>query len=196
MNTRKAITTSALALGVLAGSAGIASAVSSQGSTASPAPSTSTVEDETQDPILNGSVQSPEIEGQSEADESAALASLASITADDAGQAALAANSGATVNGVQLENENGSVVYEVDMTDASGAAIEVKVDAGDGAVLAQESGDDEAGEGAEGTESEADDSTETDGVDHQFEGEETGENGDGVADADDANEAPEVAPAN
>lgn len=196
MNVRKTITTSALALGVLAGSAGIASAVSSQGSTAQPSLPTSTVEDETQDPILNGSVQSPEIEGQSEADESAALASLASITADDAGQAALAANPGAAVNGVQLGNENGSVVYEVDMTDASGAAIEVKVDAGDGAVLAQESGDDEAGEGAEGTESEADDSTETDGVDHQFEGEETGENGDGVADADDANEAPEVAPAN
>lgn len=193
MNVRKTITTSALALGVLAGSAGIAGAVTAQDS---PAPSTSTVEDQTQDPMLNGSVQSPEIEGQSEADESAALASLASITADDAGQAALAANPAATVNGVQLENENGSVVYEVDMTDASGAAIEVKVDAGDGAVLAQESGDDEDGDGAEDTESEADDSTETDGVDHQFEGEETGENGDGVADADDANEAPEEAPGN
>lgn len=113
--------------------------------------------------MLNGSVQSPEVEGQSEADESAALESLASITADDAGQAALAANPGATVNGVQLGNENGSVVFEIDMTDASGAVIEVEVDAGNGAVLAQESGDVEANEGAEGPESEADDSTETDG---------------------------------
>ncbi len=192
MNVRKTMTTSALALGVLAGSAGIASAVSAPGSTAQPAASTSTVEDETQDPMLNGSVQSPEIEGQSEADESAALESLASITADDASQSALATNPGATVNDVQLGNENGSVVFEVDMTDASGAAIEVKVDAGNGAVLAQESGD----EASEGTESEADDSTETDGIDHQFEGEETGENGDGAPDADDANEAPEVAPTN
>jgi len=195
MNVRKTITTSALALGVLAGSAGIASAVSSQGSTAQPAP-TSTAEDETQDPTLNGSVQSPEVEGRSEDDESAALESLASITADDARQAALTANPGATVNDVQLGNENGSVVYEVGMIDSTGFAIEVKVDAGDGAVLAQESGDDEANEAVEGRESEADDSTETDGIDHQFEGEETGENGDGVPDADDANDAPEVAPAN
>ena len=44
--------------------------------------------------------------------------------------------------------------------------------------------------------SEAADSTETDGIDHQFEGEETGANGDGVPDADDATEALEVAPAN
>lgn len=196
MNVRKTITTSVLALGVLAGSAGIASAVTAQGSTGQPAASTATAEDETQDPTLNGSVQSPEIEGRSEADESAELEPLASITAEDASSAALAANAGATVNDVQLENDNGSVVYEVDMTDASGTAIEVKVDAGNGAVLAQESGDDEASAGAEGTESEADESTETDGIDHQFEGEETGEKGDGVPDADDANEAPEVAPAN
>ncbi len=186
MDVRKTITTSALALGVLAGSAGIASAVSS---TAQPAPAPT--EDQTQDPILNGSVQSPEVEGQSEADESVALRSLASITADDAGQAALAANPGATINAVQLENENGSVVYEVDMTDASGSAIEVKVDAGNAAVLAQESGDDEANEGAE-----SEDETEIDGIDHEFEGEEIGENGNGVPDADDANETPEIAPAN
>jgi uncharacterized membrane protein YkoI len=185
MNVRKTITTSALALGVLAGSAGVASAVTSSSSATQPSSSANAVEDQTQDPMLNGSVQSPEVDGQSEADESAALESLASITADDAGQAALVANPGATVDGVQLGNENGSVVFEVDMTDASGAAIEVKVDAGNGAVLAQESGD-----------GEADDSTETDGIDHEFEGEETGENGDGVADADDANEAPEVAPDN
>jgi uncharacterized membrane protein YkoI len=167
MNVRKTITTSALALGVLAGSAGIASAVSSPGSTAQPAPA-ATADDQTQDPMLNGSVQSPEVEGQSEADESAALEALTSITADDAGQAALVANPGATLNGVQLGNENGSVVYEVDMTDPSSTAIEVKVDAGNGAVLAQESGDDD----------------------------EVGNNGDGVPDAGDANETPEVAAVN
>ncbi len=169
MNVRKTVTTSALALGVLAGSAGIASAVNSQGATAQPA--TSEVEDDTQDPILDGSIQAPEIEGQSEADELAGLEALATITADDASKAALAANPGATVNGVELENENGSVVYEVDMTDSAGAAIEVKIDAGNGAVLAQESGDDDANEGAD---------------DDANEGPE----------ADEINEAPEVAPAN
>ncbi len=66
MNVRKTITTSAIALGVLAGSAGIASAVNSQGSTAQPETS---VDDEREDPKLNGSVQSPEIEGQSEAED-------------------------------------------------------------------------------------------------------------------------------
>lgn len=173
MNTRKAITTSALALGVLAGSAGIASAMSSQGSSPQRASPTSTVEDDTQDPALNGSVQASEIEGQSEAEESATLESLASITADEAGQAALTANPGATVNSVELENENGSVVFEVDMTDSSGAALEVKVDAGNGAVLAQESGQDDDNEGSEGPEDEANEGPE----------------------ADEVNEAPEVAPA-
>ena len=92
MNVRKTITTSALALGVLAGSAGVANAMTAPASEAQPAPIESTVEDQTQ---------------------------------------------------------------------------------------------------AESPESEADESTETDGIDHEFEGEETGENGDGVPDADDDNEAPE-----
>jgi len=46
--------------------------------------------------------------------------------------------------------------------------------------------DDEAGE-VEGVGDEA-----IDGIDHQFEGEEVGNNGDGIPDADDANEGAEV----
>jgi len=46
--------------------------------------------------------------------------------------------------------------------------------------------DDEAGE-VEGAGDEA-----VDGIDHQFEGEEIGNNGDGIPDADDANEAAEA----
>jgi len=52
----------------------------------------------------------------------------------------------------------------------------------------------EAPESAASAESKAEDLTETDGVDHRFEGEEIGNNGDGIADANDANEAPEVMP--
>lgn len=96
--------------------------------------------------MLDGSIHSAEIEGQSEAEESSALAALATITDAEATEAAVGANPDATVDAVQLGNENGSVVYEVTMTDASGASLEVKVDAGNGAVLAQEAGS-EADEG-------------------------------------------------
>lgn len=180
MNTRRAITTSAIALGVLAGSAGIAAAVSSQGSTAQEAPTTGTTEDEVPDPMPSGSIQAPDVEGQSEAEESAALESLATISADDAAQAALVANPGATVNGVELENEDGSVVYEVDVADSAGTTLEVKIDAGNGAVLTQESGDE-----AEGPEDEADEADEG----HEDEADEGPED-----EADEANETPEVAP--
>jgi len=165
MNVRKTVTAAAVGLGALAGSVGLANALSSSGSAeeqAPTAPAAGAEVEETEDPMLDGSIQSPEIEGQSEAAESAALESLATITADEAGQAALTANPGGTVADVELENENGSVVYEVHMTDASGQAIEVQVDAGNGAVLGQEADDDsDAQDEAEGVEDD------DDGVEHE-----------------------------
>ncbi len=197
---RKTITTSAIALGVLAGSAGIASALSSTSPADQSTPAAANAEsDRIQEPTLDGSIKSAEVEGQSEAEESSALTALATISSDEAAASALAANPGATVNGVELGNENGTVVYEVDLTDASGAALEVKIDAGTAAVLAQESGDENESDASATEEAEGDEGTETDGIDHQFEGAETGNNGDGVADADDANEAdeaPDTTPAN
>jgi uncharacterized membrane protein YkoI len=149
MNVRKTITTSALAVGVLLGSAGLANAMTSSGSPAQQVPAPAAVDgNQDQDPMLDGSIQSAEIEGQSEAEESSALAALATITDAEATEAAVAATPDATVDAVQLGNENGSVVYEVAMTDSSGASLEVKVDAGNGAVLAQETGD-EADEGVD-----------------------------------------------
>jgi len=181
MNVRKTVTTAALGLGVLAGSAGLASALNSGPTTSTPARAAES--DQTQDPMLNGSIQAPDDEGMAEADEAATLADLATISADDASAAAVAANPGSTVSSVELGNENGSVVYEVRLTDASGAALEVKVDAGDGSVLAQESDDendgneaDEANEADEGSESDDDD-----GADGEID--------------DDATETTEVAPA-
>lgn len=118
---------------------------------AAPSP---TPKQEAQDPNLNGSIQFPEDESASEADEAKTLGDLAKVSSADAEKAALAAVPGGTVLGSALENDNGSVIYEVDMTDTNGKSIEVKVDAGNGAVLSQESTDEteveDASEGSEG----------------------------------------------
>jgi hypothetical protein len=72
----------------------------------------------------------------SESAEAAALASQAKITADQANAAALAANSGATVVKTDLGDENGSLVYSVELSNGS----EVKVDAGNAKILATDPG--------------------------------------------------------
>lgn len=144
----------AAALGVALGAGGIASAVG--GTTPSAAEA-----DKTQEPAYTSSVTVADTESASEADESAALAGLATITADEARDAALAAVPG-TAGEVELENENGNVVYGVEITDASGASHDVKVDAGNGTVLAQEADDaDDADESDEGDD-EADEGPEAD----------------------------------
>ena len=86
-----------------------------------------------QDPAYTGSIPVDQAanEGLSEADESAALAGQATLTSDQAQAAALAANPGATVVKVELDNENGKLVYSVELSNGS----DVKVDAGNGAIL-------------------------------------------------------------
>jgi len=70
-------------------------------------------------------------------------------TADQAQAAALAQFPGATVTQVELQDENGALVWGVTLTDASGAAQDVTVDGTSGQVLsAQAAGSD----GAEGPE--------------------------------------------
>lgn len=76
-------------------------------------------------------------QGLNEADESAALAKLAKITTEEANTAALAANAGATVVKTTLQSENGTLVYGVELS----TGVEVQVDAGNGAILATETGD-------------------------------------------------------
>ena len=68
----------------------------------------------------------------------AALAKLAKISEADARNAALAKFPGATIQKASLEDENGNVVWAVRLTDAKKAAQEVKVDAGNAAILAVE----------------------------------------------------------
>jgi uncharacterized membrane protein YkoI len=85
-----------------------------------------------------GSIQvdDAQYDGMSEADEAAALQSKATISAADAETAALAANPGATVVKTELDNENGSVVYSVELSNGN----DVKVDAGNGQILHTEVG--------------------------------------------------------
>lgn len=84
-------------------------------------------------------------EGTSGAEESAALTAVATITSDDASSAAVAANPG-TVRKVELENENGNVVYSVEIDTGSGI-VDVKVDAGNARILGTESDDGKAHDG-------------------------------------------------
>jgi len=139
---RRRIYVSAVAVGLALGSVGIAAAATGE-SAADTAPEDA---NEVQEPIYTGSIQAPaEDESLSEADEAASLAPLATISADEAATAASSAVEG-DVGKVELDNENGVVVYSVEITDASGSGTDVKVDAGDGNILDQQAddGDEEA----------------------------------------------------
>jgi uncharacterized membrane protein YkoI len=84
-----------------------------------------------QDPQLACSIAVPDPEPSN-------LASLATILPEDATVKALAGQpAGTTVLLTELGNENGCLVYEVELSNH----LEVKVDAGNGAVLHVEAGD-------------------------------------------------------
>ena len=85
-------------------------------------------------------------EGMSEADEAATLQSKATITAKDAEAAALAANPGTTVVKTELDNENGALVYSVELSNG----MDVKVDAGNGKILHTEQGGPDQGVAEQG----------------------------------------------
>lgn len=73
---------------------------------------------------------------KAEQQEDANLASKAKITKDEAIKAAMAAYPGYAVKGAAIGNENGYLIYEIKMVDNAGKSLEVKVDAGNGKVLA------------------------------------------------------------
>lgn len=100
-------------------------------------------------PSVKGSITVPEQAGeQDEAAEQQALAGLATVTPDEAVRAATAAEPG-TAGPAELGDEDGSLVYEVVVTRADGSAVEVKIDAGNAAVLATEAEDGGAESGSE-----------------------------------------------
>jgi len=97
-----------------------------------------------QQPQYTGSitVDESQYEGMSEADEAAALQAMATITSAEAEAAALAANPGTTVVKTELDNENGVLVYSVEL----GNGMDVKVDAGNGEILQTEQAGNDAAE--------------------------------------------------
>lgn len=99
-----------------------------------------------QQPQYTGSitVNEAQYKGMSEADEAAALQSKANITSAQAEAAALAANPGTTVVKTGLDNENGVLVYSVELTNGK----DVKVDAGNGKILHIEQSGNDATEAA------------------------------------------------
>ena len=84
-------------------------------------------------PIYTGSINVDQsaTEAMDEAAEAAALQGQATISAADAEAAALAANPGTTVVKTELDNENGALVYSVELSNGA----DVKVDAGNGSIL-------------------------------------------------------------
>lgn len=150
MTVTRAITAGTIATALALGGTGVAMATSAAAST--PADATSDEQDSSyvgSIPAPNESTEGAEgsegaegAEGAKDTAESAALASLATITPDEAAAAALKAVPG-TVTDTQLEDENGYVVYGVYVTAADGSFTEVKIDAGNGSMLAQETADSE-----------------------------------------------------
>lgn len=90
-----------------------------------------------------GTINAP-AEG-SDSKEDAALATLATVTEAEAGTAATDAVPG-TAGAIGLEDEDGFVVWEVEVTQDNGTVVEVLIDAGDSSVLAQETEDGDEGE--------------------------------------------------
>lgn len=157
--TRKPVYAALAGVGIMIGAAGLASAATGGSSTTPPAaeqaanatqPTTDGTDeadggDEHGDEHGGGADYTSSItvaddtEATSEADEQATLAGLAAISADDASAAALATQPG-TVSSVTLENENGNVVYTVEI-DTNTGTVEVTIDAGNATVLATETDD-------------------------------------------------------
>lgn len=83
-------------------------------------------------------------QNEGESGEAANLASQAKIDAKQAMSAALAQVPGSVLK-VSLDNENGNLVYSVEIKIASNGVKDVKVDAGNGKVLTVDSGGEDNG---------------------------------------------------
>ncbi|MDQ0414762.1 PepSY domain-containing protein [Mesobacillus stamsii] len=107
--------------------------------------------------------KSVEVTGQQEQQQ---LAKEATITKQDAISAALKDVAGKATN-TELEDENGTVVYGVSVTDNKGKQQDVKVDAKTGKVLKVEADDKEEGEKGEKAEKEGKESEAADQQEQQ-----------------------------
>lgn len=143
--TKRVVYAALVGIGLTAGSAGLAAAATGQANTVNPPVVEQTVNGGEVSPNYRSSVtvaDAPDTsrEADNEAADAAKLGPLAKITAEQAAIAATAAVPG-TAGNVELEDENGNVVFGVEVTAADGTMSDVKVDAGNGAVLSTESDD-------------------------------------------------------
>lgn len=93
-----------------------------------------------------GSVEAPEREHENDAREDRSLKERSSISLADAEQAATDAQPG-EVTKVEIEEEEGFIVYKVEVAGAGGAEHELEVDAGNGDILDSETDyDDDRGD--------------------------------------------------
>jgi uncharacterized membrane protein YkoI len=163
---KRTVVTAAIATGALLGSAGLASALTTTSQAPPAAAAAAAASQDAEEPTYQSSItvpQNPADENAPEdpAGEAAALAGLAKISPEKASQAATAAIPG-TAGTPQLEDENGNVVYAVEVTTPSGV-VEVKVDAGNGAVLHSEPAANE-GSGKAANDAEVNDGPDTPGA--------------------------------
>lgn len=153
MKVNKRMAGAVIGIALLMGSLGIGIALAQGPTPIAPpqgaSPQEPGTDDQVQSPSYTGSVpvDQAQYEGVSETDEAAALQGKATISVADAEAAALAANPGATVVQTELDNENGVLVYSVELS----GGLDVKVDAGNGQILYTEQDDDgnEVGEADE-----------------------------------------------
>jgi uncharacterized membrane protein YkoI len=160
--TKRVVYATLVGIGLTAGSAGLAAAATNQADGINPSVLEQTQTDGEQSPTYRSSVTVAETpdsgpESDNEAADAATLGPLAKITPEQAAAAATAAVPG-TAGEVELEDENGNVVFGVEVTAADGTMSDVKVDAGTGAVLSNQSDD---GDEREGTETEDGSETES-----------------------------------
>lgn len=139
--TKRIIYGAIAGLGIFAGAVGVASAATGQTTTSGDQPAATAPAAESHDanePTIRSSVTVADNGKElSDAEEAAQLKGLAKTTEDEAKAAATAAVPG-TVTKAELENEDGNVVYDIEIKGADGKVTEVIVDAGNGKVLHQE----------------------------------------------------------
>lgn len=131
--TKRLLTIGLPAAALVVGGTGVASAATSSHPRS---PSTHESDQGEHAPTYRSSVRAPEKEYATDAAEHAALTKLATVTPDQAKRTAAAANHG-TVTDIALEDDNGNVVYSVELRTTKGT-VETAVDAGNGKLLAQE----------------------------------------------------------
>jgi uncharacterized membrane protein YkoI len=135
--TRKWVVTAAAGAGALMGAAGLASAATNGTEPTTPAPQQQEAPDTETAPNYTSSITVPDTtESTDETAEAAALKAMVTLTPEQATASATAAVPG-TADEVQLENDGGNVVYDVEIATANGH-VDVKVDPGNGKILAQE----------------------------------------------------------